>query len=414
MDVRCSRCGTDYEFDDTLISERGTTVKCTNCSYQFKIFPPKSADTAPERWTVRTASGRELVFTSLRELQRGISDRKVGPNDLLSRGRQPPRALGSIPELEPFFQSAGTAASRGMKSAPQTLVGVAPPPSGSPRPEKDERPTSRGIGQRGAESPQAPSVNQKLPAVNPAPIPRVDSPGMSSTLPLSNPVPPSGFTQRLAEPMILGAVAPTEPQPVRPPPKPTRSEPPREAASPEAPAEQIPHRPDKTLPLKGGPQSFDRTLPAATPPVAADTNPPPDAPAEPVTPPPPPPPVAPAASPSAARTAPAGAIDATLPVPSQPRRPAPSRPGEPTPPPPPISTRERLPSYDETPHPDQEPGRRARSRWIAGIVFLAVAGLLGLTVGRQYAARLTSSPQPGGSARDERASRFLTEGMKLA
>jgi predicted Zn finger-like uncharacterized protein len=400
MDVRCSRCGTDYEFDDTLISERGTTVKCTNCSYQFKIFPPKSADSAPERWTVLTAAGRELVFTSLRELQRGISDRKVGPNDLLSRGRQPPRALGSIPELEPFFVSAGTA-SRRMKSAPQTLVGVAPPPSGSPRPEQDERPTSRGIGQRGAEGARAP----------------VDPPALSSTLPISNPVPPSGYTQRLAEPMILGAVAPTEPQPVRPPPKPARSEPSRAAATPQAP-EHTPHRPEKTLPLKGGAPSFDSTLPAATPPVAFDTNPPPGpSVAEPVTPPPPPPPVAPAPSPPAARTAPApGAFDATLPVPSQPRaaRPAASRPGEPTPPPPPISTRERLPSYDETPHPDQEPGRRARSRWIAGIVFLAVAGLLGLTVGRQYAARLTSNPQPGGSARDERASRFLTEGMKLA
>src|SRR5687767_2827973 len=84
MDVRCSRCGTDYEFDDTLISERGTTVKCTNCGHQFKIFPPKTADSAPERWLVRTAVGKELVFTTLRELQRAISEKKVGPNDLLS------------------------------------------------------------------------------------------------------------------------------------------------------------------------------------------------------------------------------------------------------------------------------------------------------------------------------------------
>jgi tetratricopeptide (TPR) repeat protein len=108
-------------------------------------------------------------------------------------------------------------------------------------------------------------------------------------------------------------------------------------------------------------------------------------------------------------------LDNPLPVASQPRaaRPAPSQPLQQTPPPP-ISTRERLPSYDETPHPDAEPGRRARTRWIAGLVFLAVAGLLGLTVGRQYAARLTSTPVPEGSARDARASRFLTEGMRLA
>src|SRR5262245_46008288 len=169
MDVRCSRCGTDYEFDDSLISERGTTVKCTNCSYQFKIYPPKSATATPERWTVHTTAGKELVFTSLRELQKGISERRVGPNDLLSRGKQPPRPLGSIPELEPFFATAG-GPSRGFQSAARTLHGVAPPPSGAPGPEKDERPTSRGIGQRGAakaapdaEQPEPPTIRRSSP-----------------------------------------------------------------------------------------------------------------------------------------------------------------------------------------------------------------------------------------------------------
>src|SRR5262245_36066212 len=178
MDVRCSRCGTDYEFDDTLISKRGTTVKCTNCSYQFKIFPPKSATAAPERWTVHTTAGKELVFTTLRELQKGISERKVGPNDLLSRGRQAPRPLGSIPELEPFFASA-SGPSRGFQSAARTLHGVAPPPSGAPRPEKDERPTNRGIGQRGAakaepalspaDAPDPPTIRTQPPPANPKP-----------------------------------------------------------------------------------------------------------------------------------------------------------------------------------------------------------------------------------------------------
>jgi predicted Zn finger-like uncharacterized protein len=462
MDVRCSRCGTDYEFDDSLISERGTTVKCTNCSYQFKIYPPKSATAAPERWTVHTTAGKELVFTSLRELQKGISERKVGPNDLLSRGKQAPRPLGSIPELEPFFANA-SGPSRGFQSAARTLHGVAPPPSGAPRPEKDERPTSRGIGQRGAaktepeaEQPEPPTIRTSSPpaanAERPesrAPVTRAeplasktasapikfDGPGLSSTLPISNPVPSSGFSQRAPEPRILGGVAPTEPEPepARPPPKPARSDPPRTPTSPGTPLARveiarIEVMPDKTLPLgTAAPKSFDTTMPAATPPVLPDTNPPPKAPKsdQAVAPPPPLPAVAAAPSPTSPRTTSpmhAGALDATLPASSQPRaaRPVPSQPLQPlgtlgpTPPPPPISTRERLPSYDETPHPDGEPGRRARSRWIVGLVFLAVAGLLGLTVGRQYAARLTSTPTPEGSARDARASRFLSEGSRLA
>jgi predicted Zn finger-like uncharacterized protein len=431
MDVRCSRCGTDYEFDDTLISERGTTVKCTNCSYQFKIYPPKSAAAAPERWVVRTSAGKELVFTSLRELQRGISDRRVGPNDLLSRGHQPARPLGAIPELEPFFPNA-PGPSRGTSPAARTLHGVAPPPTGTPGPDRDERPTSRGIGQRGAANAAPDTTKDDVPATNAeplaagteAPTVKLDAPGLSTTLPLSKPMSPTGYSQRAPEPMILGSIVPTDPGPARPPPKP--AERPRAAATPPAQSSTpTAAMPGRTLPLgTPAPKSFDTTMPAAAPP-AMDTNPPPEPPAAELATPPPPPdaitePRAAATLPSTstARQTPssAGALDATLPVASQPRaaRPVPSQPLQPTPPPPPISTRERLPSYDETPNLDAEPGRRARSRWIVGIVFLGVAGLLGLTVGRQYAARLTSTPTPEGSARDERASRFLAEGTRLA
>lgn len=124
MDVRCGRCGTEYEFDDALVSERGTTVKCTNCGHQFKVHPPQSARAGPERWVVRTASGRELVYTSLRDLQKGIAQRQVGPGDLLARGNQPARPLGSIAELGPFFQPGGRARTG---NVPRTLSGVAPP-----------------------------------------------------------------------------------------------------------------------------------------------------------------------------------------------------------------------------------------------------------------------------------------------
>src|SRR6187455_536521 len=102
MDVRCNRCGTEYEFDDALVSERGTTVKCTNCGHQFKVYPGGSRAGLPERWIVRKASGRELVYTSLKDLQRAIAQRQVGPSDMLSRGGgQPLRQLGDIAELEP-------------------------------------------------------------------------------------------------------------------------------------------------------------------------------------------------------------------------------------------------------------------------------------------------------------------------
>ncbi|MBK8252991.1 MAG: zinc-ribbon domain-containing protein [Polyangiaceae bacterium] len=105
MDVTCERCGTEYDFDDALVSERGTTVKCTNCGAQFRVYRPVPA-AGPERWVVRTVDGRELIFSALRELQAAISTGVVGREDVLSRGGGRPRRLGSIAELEPFFKQA--------------------------------------------------------------------------------------------------------------------------------------------------------------------------------------------------------------------------------------------------------------------------------------------------------------------
>jgi predicted Zn finger-like uncharacterized protein len=191
MDVRCNRCGTDYEFDDTLISDRGTTVQCTNCGYQFKIYPPKVGANPPERWQVRTAAGKDLIYTSLRDLQRAITEHKVGPKDLLSRGAQGGRPLGSIPELEPFFTSAGGLA-RGLQSVPRTLHGVAPPPTGAQRPPAEQ-----------AEKP-AQAANKTLAYHS------RDAAAFSSTLPAAAAAPTrdaKNFSTQPAMPMVLGTGA---------------------------------------------------------------------------------------------------------------------------------------------------------------------------------------------------------------
>ena len=126
MDVRCTRCGTEYEFDDALISERGTSVRCTQCGYQFRVYPPQTKSVGPDEWVVLTNLGRRVVYRSLRELQSGISRGEVAREDLLARGTAPPRPLGSIAELDPLFST---------KTAPErkssTLTGVAPPNGGA-------------------------------------------------------------------------------------------------------------------------------------------------------------------------------------------------------------------------------------------------------------------------------------------
>jgi predicted Zn finger-like uncharacterized protein len=144
MDVRCTRCGTEYEFDDALISERGTSVRCTQCGFQFRVFPPQAKVVGPDEWVVLTSLGRRIVYRSLRELQNGISHGEVAREDLLARGSTPPRPLGAIAELDPLFTS---------RAAPErksnTLTGVAPPQkAASPKsvPPTDETPRDEEAG----------------------------------------------------------------------------------------------------------------------------------------------------------------------------------------------------------------------------------------------------------------------------
>ena len=103
MYVQCERCKSEYEFDDALVSERGTTVKCTHCAHQFKVRSNADRSTL-DRWVVKTVSGRDVVFTSLRELQKAIVAGQLSLQDSLARGSAPARLLGSIAELAPFFE----------------------------------------------------------------------------------------------------------------------------------------------------------------------------------------------------------------------------------------------------------------------------------------------------------------------
>jgi predicted Zn finger-like uncharacterized protein len=105
MEVVCGRCKADYEFDDALISARGTVVRCTNCGLQFKVFPPGGVG-APEEWSVLSEDGQEILATyaTLADLQRAIGLGEVNGDDLLVRGDESPRRLGEILELAPLLR----------------------------------------------------------------------------------------------------------------------------------------------------------------------------------------------------------------------------------------------------------------------------------------------------------------------
>jgi predicted Zn finger-like uncharacterized protein len=162
MEITCKRCQTEYDFDDALVSERGTTVRCTNCGEQFKVFR-STVSAIPERWVVQRRDGRELVFTNLRDLQRAITNLQVGRHDTLTRGSGPPRPLGAIAELEPFFL--GRIGQSASPPLPQVAMGAGPQ-GASP----DELPNRTGrTGRPPADGPPAPPQALML---TPNPVPK--------------------------------------------------------------------------------------------------------------------------------------------------------------------------------------------------------------------------------------------------
>ena len=386
MDVRCSRCGTEYEFDDALISERGTTVKCTNCGFQFKIFPGAGKGLAPERWVVRTASGRELVYTSLRELQRAIADKKVGANDLLSRGKQTPRPLASIAELEPFFQMGPPVRKPGeLERAQRTLHGVAPPTN-----TLSALMNGPAVPPPAASPPMpAQAPEPAAPGVLPVTLVAVPQPSRSASVsPTPTPVSPFEPVPN-TEPIVRAAPAPTPMSAAE-----------LSGALSSTLAADFKPLPRTTLPSGSG--QLSAPIPDTLVASQAFVDPAPESArsAPPETPRPP----------SSSRLA---DFDSTLEVPTGMRAPVSSPRNLP-----PIEVaniRDSFKSYDELQIdsvPDDRHARAARSRWIAGVVLVGVLGLLASTVGRRYIAQLSGRSEANATS-DTRVAKFLSDGNRL-
>ncbi|RZV51567.1 MAG: hypothetical protein EX268_14255, partial [Deltaproteobacteria bacterium] len=173
MDVTCERCATEYEFDETLLSGRGTSVKCTNCGYIFKVYPMSSADSdrTTSVWRLKLEDDSIDMIDSLRELQRRISSGELTPQNEIARGDEDWKPLGSIPELETFFQAAGV-------QVPSSHVGPGSTPS-EPTVQTSKE-SSLPPGRR----PRQPTLLGVMPA-EPAPAglgssPRIEAPAQAS------------------------------------------------------------------------------------------------------------------------------------------------------------------------------------------------------------------------------------------
>jgi predicted Zn finger-like uncharacterized protein len=226
MDVTCERCGTVYEFEEALVSARGTTVKCTQCAHVFKVLPPGAVATSDAGWQLRKGDGATRTASSLRELQHQIAQGELSPSDELSRDGVRWKPLGEIAELQSFF----------------------PPDRPDPSPKRERQRTQLGLGPGSAPPPPA----QETAA------PPQDDPGR--TVPSSPPPPraeppaasPSSPPPRTHKPTLMG-VGGMDPDATRP-------------ARPAQPAEPAAPPPTEAPTVPGGPR------PSPAPPDGAWTE----------------------------------------------------------------------------------------------------------------------------------------------
>ena len=262
MDVKCERCNTEYEFDDALVSGRGTTVKCTNCGHKFKIRR-SDGDFSEDFWHVATGDGRTLVFTSLRELQRAIQGYLVERNDRLSRGALPPKAIGQIPELAPFFEQREAARKgQGSGRAIKTQDGLGPAAPGPPASPHAAQPEDRPRQKTKPEFPAPPASEPHMPSAGKATLIGTGPVSSAEAFPSSRTPESSPNTVRQPDAPAI----PSQPPVSAPPPTPLVASAP--LPPPRAPSDTLPiHRP--TAPPVPPPRSTPRistALPAASPP----------------------------------------------------------------------------------------------------------------------------------------------------
>jgi predicted Zn finger-like uncharacterized protein len=405
MDVKCERCNTEYEFDDALVSGRGTTVKCTNCGHKFKIRRG-DGDLADDYWNITTGDGRTLVFTSLRELQRAIQGYLVERNDRLSRGGLPPKPIGSIPELTPFFDQREAAKATGANRSIKTQDGIGPAaqavvnnaqvrPRQLTRPDYPPPPESHPIGDEEASNPGKSTLIGTGPLSEQEAIPRpgpaaVQAPPAPPPRAKMNSVPPPVPTRLGREPMATQPMA--RPQMLTPPPIPTKPPPPVPSQSPKPP------------PAVSKPPPVPDKRPSASPVQAA----------------------APAPGPSQSPSRPEGQIviktvppPAPAPSPPTPQRKVSAPPPAPEPPRPIRSLRaqieeerDRREPYESVPELPQMQRRRPVGGFIVAVVVIGAVLTMGAVWAQKNLGGLGTKPTASTPQVDPRVASFLVAGEK--
>ena len=125
MDVRCEKCGTEYELDESKLKASGVTVKCTSCGHMFKVRR-KSAQTGAagtggelRTWLVKMSDGEIRACYELSTLQEWIGSGRAtihwgSKSPGAGRGNRTPTSFRK-PDFESGASTSSATPARGRK-----------------------------------------------------------------------------------------------------------------------------------------------------------------------------------------------------------------------------------------------------------------------------------------------------------
>src|SRR5260370_37262641 len=105
MDVRCEKCSTVYEFDDSRVGEQGVTVKCTQCGNLFKV---KQRETTQET-AMGAAAARSPAYIppSKRPEPPPMQPARTTSAGMPVLGKLPTARAGAAPAIAPTLPDSG-------------------------------------------------------------------------------------------------------------------------------------------------------------------------------------------------------------------------------------------------------------------------------------------------------------------
>lgn len=106
MDVRCPKCQTLYELDDTQVKSPIITLKCSQCQYVFRHESRHATvQENHRRWMVRKRKTGDILYCNAFDvLHQWIMSGQVSKRDSISRTGTKWMELGEIGEFQPVFQ----------------------------------------------------------------------------------------------------------------------------------------------------------------------------------------------------------------------------------------------------------------------------------------------------------------------